>query len=204
MTAAREAFGLPLTLLTVVLIGGIRLTAPIVIAAPTAFSLVLATILMAVFVQSGALDPARLLHSGRPALANFNGLLALVALFLYSLLPIVRGAHTGLTGIARSVRESAEVLGLTPAARFWRIELPLAAGPVIAGVRTAAVISVGTATIAAFIGAGGYGERIVTGLALNDDALLLAGALPAALLALVVEAVFALAGRLLVPRGLRL
>ena len=117
MTAAREAFGLPLTLLTVVLIGGIRLTAPIVIAAPTAFSLVLATILMAVFVQSGALDPARLLHSGRPALANFNGLLALVALFLANAQVISRlTPDSGLPALAVSVLLFVTLLQLAAAA----------------------------------------------------------------------------------------
>ncbi len=139
-----------------------------------------------------------------PLLGMIGAAPALVALFLYSLLPIVRGTHTGLVGIAPALRESAEALGLPARVRLRRIELPLAMRSILAGIRTAAVISVGTATIAAFIGAGGYGERIVTGLALNDNGLLLAGAVPAAVLALLVEAAFGLADRLLIPRGLRL
>ena len=127
----------------------------------------------------------------------------LVALFLYSLLPIVRNAYSGLTDIAASLRESARALGLPAAARLRLIELPLASRAILAGVKTSAVINVGTATIAAFIGAGGYGERIVTGLALNDHALLLAGAIPAAALALLVQWTFDLADRLIVAEGLR-
>jgi osmoprotectant transport system permease protein len=99
---------------------------------------------------------------------------ALVALFLYSLLPVVRNTHSGLADIDVSLRKSASALGLPAAARLWRIELPLAARSILAGIKTSAVINVGTATIAAFIGAGGYGERLVTGLALNDHGLLLA------------------------------
>jgi osmoprotectant transport system permease protein len=129
---------------------------------------------------------------------------ALAALFLYSLLPIVRGTHTGLTDIPVALLESADVLGLTRSARLRLIELPLASRSILAGIKTSAVINVGTATIAAFIGAGGYGERIVTGLALNDNALLLAGAVPAAALALLVQGAFELLDRRLIPAGLRL
>ena len=128
---------------------------------------------------------------------------ALAALFLYSLLPIVRGTHTGIAGIPPELIESADVLGLDPAARLRLIELPLASRSILGGIQTSAVISVGTATIAAFIGAGGYGERIVTGLALNDHGLLLAGAVPAAALALLVQGAFELIDRWLVPAGLR-
>lgn len=120
---------------------------------------------------------------------------ALVALFVYALLPIVRNACTGIEGVPRGLKQAAEALGLKPAQRLLHIELPLAAPVILAGVKTAAVMSVGTATIAAFIGAGGYGERITTGLALNDNDLLLAGAIPAAVLALVTQAVFELLER---------
>jgi osmoprotectant transport system permease protein len=120
---------------------------------------------------------------------------ALVALFLYALLPIVRNTHAGLTGIGAGMRDAALALALRPAVRLWRIELPLALPTILAGVKTSAVINVGTATIAAFIGAGGYGERIASGLALNDGALLLAGAIPAAVLALAVQGAFELAER---------
>jgi osmoprotectant transport system permease protein len=138
-----------------------------------------------------------------PLLGTIGTLPALVALFLYSLLPIVRNTHSGLNDIAPHLRESARALGLPAGARLRLIELPLASRSILAGVKTSAVISVGTATIAAFIGAGGYGERIVTGLALNDNAMLLAGAIPAAVLALLVQGVFELADRFLVPAGLR-
>jgi len=120
---------------------------------------------------------------------------ALVALFLYALLPIVRNTHAGLAGIRTGMREAALALGLPARDRLLSIELPLAAPTILAGVKTSAVINVGTATIAAFIGAGGYGERIVQGLALNDNALLVAGAVPAAVLALLVQGAFELAER---------
>ena len=115
---------------------------------------------------------------------------AIIALFLYSLLPIVRNTESGLAGVSRAMRQSAIALGLRAWPRLRLIELPLAAPTILAGIKTAAVINVGTATIAAFIGAGGYGERIVAGLAVNDHALLLAGAVPAALMALAVQWAF--------------
>jgi osmoprotectant transport system permease protein len=120
---------------------------------------------------------------------------ALVALTLYALLPIVRNTCVGLSEVPAGLKLAASALGLSPRERLLRIELPLALPTIVAGVRTATVICVGTATIAAFIGAGGYGERIVTGLALNDNQLMLAGALPAAVLALVCEGLFELAER---------
>ena len=120
---------------------------------------------------------------------------ALIALFLYGLLPIVRNTHAGMTGISRGMRQAAMALGLEAGQRLRLIELPLAAPSILAGVKTSAVINVGTATIAAFIGAGGYGERIAAGLALNDNVMLLAGAIPAAALALIVQAAFELGER---------
>ena len=115
---------------------------------------------------------------------------ALLALTLYALLPIMRNTTTGLGEVPPGLRLAGQALGLTPAQRLRSIELPLALPTILAGVRTATAIAIGTATIAAFIGAGGYGERIVTGLALNDSDLLLAGAIPAAVLALLSEALF--------------
>ncbi len=115
---------------------------------------------------------------------------ALAALFLYALLPIVRNTHAGLLGVAPGLRDAATALGLVPRATLAYVELPLALPTILAGVKTAAVINVGTATIAAFIGAGGFGERIAQGLALNDNVMLLAGALPAAALALAVHLAF--------------
>ena len=134
-----------------------------------------------------------------PLLGQIGTVPALVALTLYALLPITRNTATGLNEVPRGLRESGTALGLTAAQRWRAIDLPLAAPTIIAGIKTAAVITVGTATIAAFVGAGGLGERIVTGLALNDHAMLLAGALPAAALALATQAVFALVERLVTP-----
>ena len=126
---------------------------------------------------------------------------ALVALTLYALLPIARNTATGLLGVPAGLREAGTALGLTPAQRSRAVDVRLALPPIMAGIGTAAVITVGTATIAAFVGAGGLGERIVTGLALNDHAMLLAGAVPAALLALAVQGLFALIERLATPRS---
>jgi len=129
---------------------------------------------------------------------------AIAALFLYSLLPIVRNTHAGLVGIAPELRESAAALGLPPGVRLRRVELPLATRSILAGIKTAAVINVGTATLAALIGAGGYGQPILTGIRLDDIALILEGAVPAALLALLVQSLFEGIERWLTPRGLRL
>lgn len=126
---------------------------------------------------------------------------AIAALFLYSLLPIVRNTHAGLTGIPGSLRESAAALGLPPFAALWRVELPLAAATILAGVRTAAVVNVGTATLGGFIGAGGYGRPILRGIDKFDVPLMLEGAIPAALLALAIEGVFGLVERTLPRRG---
>jgi osmoprotectant transport system permease protein len=129
---------------------------------------------------------------------------AVCALFLYSLLPIVRNTYTGLTDIPGNMRESAEALGLRPGVRLRLIELPLASRSILAGIKTSAVINVGFATLGAFIGAGGYGQPILTGLRLDDMGLILQGAVPAAVLALVVQGLFELSERVLVPKGLRL
>jgi osmoprotectant transport system permease protein len=139
-----------------------------------------------------------------PATGRIGAIPAFIALALYALLPIVRNTHAALTQIPRAMREAALSLGLRAPQILRFIELPLSAPTIMAGIKTSAVINVGTATIAAFIGAGGYGERIVTGLALNDHAMLLAGAIPAAVLALAIEGGFRLAEPLFVPRGLRL
>jgi osmoprotectant transport system permease protein len=129
---------------------------------------------------------------------------AIATLFLYSLLPIVRNTLTGLSSIPASLQESAASLGLPWHVRLLWVEAPMAARTIIAGVSTAAVINVGTATLGALIGAGGYGEPILTGIRLNDLALILEGAVPAALLALAVMAGFQGLERVLTPRGLRL
>ncbi len=129
---------------------------------------------------------------------------AIFALFLYSLLPIVRGTHLGLTSLPQSIHESALALGLSANARLRLIELPLAAQSILAGIKTSAVINVGTATIGALIGAGGYGQPIITGIRLADLWLILQGAVPAAIMALLVQAAFGWAERALVPAGLRI
>ena len=115
---------------------------------------------------------------------------ALIALVRYALLPIVRNTHAGLRGVSDGLAQAALSLGLTRAQSLREVQLPLALPTLVAGVKTAAVFNVGTATMAAFIGAGGFGERIVAGLAVNDSGAMLAGALPAAALALLVQAVF--------------
>lgn len=124
------------------------------------------------------------------AIGAIGTLPALIALTLYSLLPILRNTVTGLSEVPAGVRLAGTALGLRPAQNLRHVLLPLALPTVIAGVRTATTIAIGTATIAAFIGAGGFGERIVTGLALNDRELLIAGAVPAAALAVLSELVF--------------
>ena len=138
-----------------------------------------------------------------PLTGRIGAVPAFIALSAYALLPIVRNTHTALTQIPKGMRQAAQSLGMRPATILSRIELPLAAPTIVAGIKTSAVINVGTATIAAFIGAGGYGERIVTGLALNDHTMMLAGAIPAAALALIIEGGFRFGERWMIPEGLR-
>ena len=128
---------------------------------------------------------------------------AVAALFLYGLLPIVRNTASGLQDIPRALRESAIALGLRPTARLWQIYLPMASRSILSGIKTSAVINIGTATLAALIGAGGLGEPILSGLNLNDHVTILEGAIPAALLALLVQWLFDLLDRVLIPKGLR-
>jgi osmoprotectant transport system permease protein len=126
---------------------------------------------------------------------------AVIALFLYALLPIVRNSYTGVRDADPEAVDSATALGMSWGQGLRYVRLPLAAPVILAGIRTAAVISVGTATLAAFIGAGGLGVPIVSGLQLNDSRVILSGALPAALLALLVDAALARLERVLRPRG---
>jgi osmoprotectant transport system permease protein len=127
---------------------------------------------------------------------------AVVALFLYALLPILRNTAAALFAIDPVLRKVSVGMGLTTWQRLRHIELPLAAPTILAGIKTAAVINIGTATLAAFVGAGGLGEPIVTGLALNDPSLILQGAVPAALLAVVTELGFELLEKVLIPSHL--
>ena len=113
--------------------------------------------------------------------------LAILALTLYALLPLIRNTYTGIKGVDRAVVEAARGMGMTDRQLLWQVELPLAMGVIIAGVRVAAVISVGVATIAAAIGAGGLGEYIFRGLAMVNNQVILAGAIPAAALALLAD-----------------
>jgi osmoprotectant transport system permease protein len=131
-----------------------------------------------------------------PSLALFGFLLpligigehtAILALSLYALLPILRSTLTGIMGVDPSVRESAMAMGMTPRQILWQVELPLAVPSIVAGLRIATVTTIGTATIAAFIGAGGLGVFLVRGIAMMDKQALLAGALPAAAMALLAD-----------------
>ncbi len=113
--------------------------------------------------------------------------LAIVALALYALLPVVRNTYTGIVGISPAVREAATAMGLTSRQLLWHVELPLASPVILAGIRVATVITIGVATIAAAIGAGGLGEFIFRGIAMVDNGVILAGAIPAALMALAAD-----------------
>jgi len=143
-------------------------------------------------------------EAGRPDVLGLGTETAIVALFLYSLLPIVRNTHAGLRGISPAIRESAEALGLSVWSKLTRIEMPLASPTILAGIKTAAVMNIGFATLGALIGAGGYGQPILSGIRRYDFGLILEGAVPAAVLALSAQVIFDLAERAVVPRGLRL
>ena len=187
-----------LTLVFVSLAAGTAIGIPLAIAAtrqPRLAGLVLGTTGVIQTIPSLALLAMLI-----PVVGRIGTLPALIALALYALLPIVRNTYVGLTQVPRTMVQAGLALGLERVTILRVIELPLALPTILAGVKTAAVINVGTATIAAFIGAGGFGERIAIGLALNDNAALLAGAIPAAVLALLMEWGFGLLDRLFVPR----
>lgn len=122
-----------------------------------------------------------------PFIGGIGRRTAIVALVLYALLPILRNTYVGLTGIDRAVLEAAEAMGMTQKQILWRVRLPLARAVILAGIRTATIITIGVATIAAAIGAGGLGTFIFRGVAMVSDAVILAGAIPAALLAIVAD-----------------
>ena len=147
-----------------------------------------------------------------PALALFVFLIPLLgiggpptiaALFIYSLLPIIRNTYSGLHDIPVSIRESAQAIGLKSAARLKIVELPMATRSILSGIKISAVINVGTATLGALIGAGGLGQPILTGIRLDDTSLILQGAIPAALLALLIQALFEMTERVLLPESMR-
>jgi osmoprotectant transport system permease protein len=122
-----------------------------------------------------------------PFVGGIGARTAIVALVLYALLPVIRNTVTGIEGVDRNVREAAVAMGMTRGQILWQVELPLASSVILAGVRVAAVISVGVATIAAAIGANGLGVYIFRGLRMNDNRLVLAGAIPAAAMALIID-----------------
>jgi osmoprotectant transport system permease protein len=130
-----------------------------------------------------------------PFIGGIGKRTAVVALVLYALLPILRNTYVGLTGIDPAVLEAATAMGMTPGQVMWRVRLPLALSVILAGIRTATVITIGVATIAAAIGAGGLGTFIFRGVAMVSDAVILAGAIPAALLALIADGLLALLER---------
>ena len=122
-----------------------------------------------------------------PLLGGIGASTAIVALALYALLPILRNTYTGIAGVDPAVLESARAMGMTSRQALWQVELPLSMGVILAGVRTATVITIGVATIAAAIGAGGLGVFIFRGVAMASNAVVLAGAIPAALLAIAAD-----------------
>lgn len=130
-----------------------------------------------------------------PFLGGIGKRTAIIALVLYALLPILRNTVVGLTGIDPAVLEAAEAMGMTDAQILWRVRLPLSLSVIMAGIRTATVITIGIATIAAAIGAGGLGTFIFRGVAMVSDAVILAGAIPAAILALLADGLLALVER---------
>jgi osmoprotectant transport system permease protein len=136
-----------------------------------------------------------------PFIGGIGARTAIVALVVYALLPIVRNTYTGIVGVDPAVREAGRGMGMTDRELLTMVELPLAAGVILAGIRVATVVSVGTATIAAAIGAGGLGVYIFRGVAMVNDVLILAGALPAALLALLADGALGLVERRLAWRA---
>lgn len=134
-----------------------------------------------------------------PFLGGIGANTAIVALTLYALLPILRNTYAGIAGVDAAVLETARAMGMTPRQILWEVELPLSMGVILAGVRVATVISIGVATIAAAIGAGGLGVFIFRGVAMVSNPVILAGAIPAALLAIAVDLVFSLIEQKLTP-----
>lgn len=135
-------------------------------------------------------------------LLGINSPPAIAALFLYSLLPMVRNTYAGLSGVDPALHEAAAGLGMTHWQKLWQVELPLATPTILAGIKTSTVLSIGFATLGAFVGAGGYGEPILTGIRLQDTAIIMQGAIPAALLAVFSEFAFNWGERHLLPRGI--
>ncbi len=136
-----------------------------------------------------------------PILGGIGANTAIVALTLYALLPILQNTYTGIAGVDPAVLESARAMGMTPSQTLWQVELPLSMGVILAGVRVATVLTIGVATIAAAIGAGGLGVFIFRGVAVASNAVILAGAIPAALLAVTADLLLGLLERRLTPHS---
>jgi osmoprotectant transport system permease protein len=160
----------------------------------------------AVLVTSGLLQtiPSLALLCFLIPLFGIGTLPSLIALFLYALLPVVRGTYSGLASLDQRLLQTGIAMGLSPWQRLRLLELPMASISIMSGIKTSAIINVGTATLAAFIGAGGYGRLIVSGLALNNNETILWGAIPAALMAIFAHFLFELSDLVIVPKGLRL
>jgi osmoprotectant transport system permease protein len=184
----------------------LAMLAAIVVAVPLAASLVSRPRLAVVVLQAlGVIQtiPGLALLAFMIPLLGIGAWPAFVALFVYALLPIARATLTGLRGADPTAIEAIRAMGATPRQALLWVRLPLAAPVMLSGIRTAAVLTIGTATLAAFIGGGGLGEPIVTGLGLADMRLVLSGAIPAAVLAVGADALLALAERWLTPKHLR-
>jgi osmoprotectant transport system permease protein len=136
-------------------------------------------------------------------LLGIGGPPAILALFLYSILPIVRNTYEGINSIPREITESADALGLSPFAKLRLIEIPMSLKFIISGIKISAVINIGTATLGALIGAGGYGQPILTGIRLDDISLILEGAVPAALLAILIQYIFEVIEKMIVSQGMQ-
>jgi osmoprotectant transport system permease protein len=134
-----------------------------------------------------------------PFLGGIGASTAIIALTLYALLPILRNTYTGIAGVDPAVVEAARAMGMTPRQTLWQVQLPLSMGVILAGIRVATVISIGVATIAAAVGAGGLGVFIFRGVAMVSNSVILAGAVPAALLAIGADLLFGLLERRLTP-----
>jgi osmoprotectant transport system permease protein len=135
-----------------------------------------------------------------PFLGGIGATTAIVALMLYALLPILRNTYTGIAGVDPAVLEAARAMGMTSRQVLWQIELPLSMGVILAGVRVATVLCIGVATIAAAVGAGGLGVFIFRGVAMVNNSVILAGAIPAALLAIGADLLLGVVERKLTPQ----
>lgn len=136
-------------------------------------------------------------------LVGIGTLPALIALTLYALLPILRNTYTGIQEVSDAYIEAGNGMGMTRRQVLWMVELPLSRSVIMAGVRTSAVLTIGVATLATFIGAGGLGDLIMRGIDMIDTPMILVGAIPAALLAIVFDAILMALDRALTPRGMR-